>query len=252
MAWVTTRPVSDAGRIWLALSGATAQTGLQPLLQIGPGDDPDYQPGEDFLEPHDITGLDDADAADLLTRGWGGGTLDFDLEEYAAYAAQDGFEYSSWDDDPEWAARFAPYGETFPGLAPATSGQVPAAEITRAVDLMGPAHVCLVQASRPADVLPLIGWQPTDLFQTALPVAAILRSWEVRFGARLLRIGPGAELRLLVERPPQTMREATPIAAELLALSGTWVNSENRHALRAISEVAPRLVGYPLWGFWWD
>jgi len=248
-AWVTVRPVPDAGRVWLALSGITARTGLQPLLQVGPEG---WEPGDDFIEPTDITGLDDADAADLLARGWGDGTLDSDPEEYALYGAQYGFEYSSWDDDPEWVARFAPYGEVFPGLAPATSGQVPEAEIGRAVDLMGPAHVCLVQASRPADVLPLIGWHPTDLFQTALPVAAILRSWEGRFGARLLRIGPGAELRLLVERPPRTMQEATPVAAELLALSGTWVNPENGHSLRSISEIAPCLVDNPLSGFWWD
>jgi Domain of unknown function (DUF4253) len=130
--------------------------------------------------------------------------LDWDVEDDGHYDYEDG----SWEDDPEWAAQFAPYGEEFPGLAPATSGQVPAAEITRAVDLMGPAHVCLVQASRPADVLPLIGWQPTDAFRTALPVAAILRSWEVRFGSRLLRIGPSAELRLLVERPPRTLEAA--------------------------------------------
>jgi Domain of unknown function (DUF4253) len=226
----------------------TPQTGLQPLLQVGPDSNHGYEPGDDFVEPHDIDGLDDMDVAGLLARGWGGGTLDWDVEDDGHYDYEDG----SWEDDPEWAAQFAPYGEEFPGLAPATSGQVPAAEITRAVDLMGPAHVCLVQASRPADVLPLIGWQPTDAFRTALPVAAILRSWEVRFGARLLRIGPSAELRLLVERPPRTLEAATAIAAELLALSGTWMDPENEHALTYISWIAPRLVDNPLWGFWWD
>lgn len=252
VAWVTLEPVPDAGRIWLALSGATAQTGLQPLLWVGRANDPDYRPGDDFLEPHDVTGLDDMDAAALLARGWGGRTLDGDLEEAAAWAAQYGIEHLSWDDDPDTARLYAPYGETFPGLAPATSGHLPAAEITRAVDLMGPAHLCLVQARRPADVLPLIGWQPTDAFETALPVAAVLRSWEDRFGARLLRIGPSAELRLLVERPPRTTEQATAIAAEHLALSGTWIDPDNGHALTSISDIAPRLVNNPLWGFWWD
>lgn len=45
-------------------------------------------------------------------------------------------------------------------------------------------------------VLPLIGWTASDQFADALPVAAVLRSWEDRFGARLLEVG-FAEIRLL-------------------------------------------------------
>lgn len=41
------------------------------------------------------------------------------------------------------------------------------------------------EASRPADAVPLIGWDRTGL--DALIIAAVLRSWEERFDARLLR-----------------------------------------------------------------
>jgi len=41
----------------------------------------------------------------------------------------------------------------------------------------------------------------------------MLRSWEDRFGARLIDVG-FADLRLLVERPPRTLEAAQRLAAE--------------------------------------
>jgi hypothetical protein len=39
-------------------------------------------------------------------------------------------------------------------------------------------------------VLPLIGWDgAANHWEDALVIAAVLRSWEDRFGARLLRVG---------------------------------------------------------------
>jgi hypothetical protein len=43
-------------------------------------------------------------------------------------------------------------------------------------------------------------------------IGSVLRSWEDRFSARLLNVGPGAEIRLLVERPPRTRGTAEKIA----------------------------------------
>ena len=45
----------------------------------------------------------------------------------------------------------------------------------------------------------------------------MLRSWEDRFGARLIDVGY-ADLRLLVERPPRTLQAAQHIAAEQVVL----------------------------------
>ena len=41
----------------------------------------------------------------------------------------------------------------------------------------------------------------------------MLRSWEDRFGARLLQVGFD-EIRLLAERPPRTLQAALHVAAE--------------------------------------
>jgi hypothetical protein len=77
-----------------------------------------------------------------------------------------------------------------------------------------PARIGLVPAARPADVLALIGWEgASNWYRTALPIAAVLRSWEDRFGARLLEVG-FAEISLLVSRPPHDVDAARRIAAE--------------------------------------
>jgi hypothetical protein len=73
-------------------------------------------------------------------------------------------------------------------------------------------RIGLAPASRPSDVLPLLGWTPSDQ-SDALPIAAVARSWEDRFGARLLRVGFAA-FSLLVDRPPRTIGHAQRIAAE--------------------------------------
>ncbi len=108
-------------------------------------------------------------------------------------------------DDPRAAEEFRPYSGEFPGLAPATAGPpLTKAETERALDSLPPAHVCLVAAGRPADVLAVTGWQVSDAWDSPLLVAAVLRSWEDRFGARLLQLGPGAEIRLLAGLPART------------------------------------------------
>ena len=62
-------------------------------------------------------------------------------------------------------------------------------------------------AARPADILPCIGWAGACNHRTASELAVVLRSWEDRFGARLLEVGFD-DIRLLVSRPPQTRRPA--------------------------------------------
>ncbi|MGD0606908.1 MAG: DUF4253 domain-containing protein [Streptosporangiaceae bacterium] len=58
----------------------------------------------------------------------------------------------------------------------------------------------------PADVLPVVGWGDlVDRGEALLPPTAILRSWEDRFGARLIAVGD-ADLGLFVKRPPRTLR----------------------------------------------
>jgi hypothetical protein len=222
VAWVTDEPVPDAGRIWWELSAVAAETGLQPVLHVTPDWIPGYEPGEDFCEPQEIAGVDRMNAADILAELWDGKA-------------------------PAWQGH-----GPFPGLAPATDGHLGRAEVLDVLAALRPAHLSLVAAGRPADVLPLAGWCVTDAWDSALPIAAVLRSWEDRFGARLLQIGPSAEMRLLVGRPPRTMAAAQAIAAEHWAFCGAWIDQFHDVELTMLADMVPRVLNSAVWAFWWD
>src|SRR5262249_29377908 len=121
-------------------------------------------------------------------------------------------------------------------------------ETDRALRLLHPARIGLAAASRPADVLPLIGWSGNTNWGTGtLPVAAVLRSWEDRFGARLLRIG-FAQISVLAARPPRDLESVQLLAAEHLVFS----NEFGGLGLREISAITSYLMASPVWTFWWD
>lgn len=230
VAWVTEEPVPDAGGAWLALSAMAADTGLRPVLEVPSV--PGGSPGEAFYNPVDVADISRLSAAAILARLW---------EDKTADGGDDLF-----------TAQYQPFSGQFPGLA-ARSGEQPDRDgALRALDSVPPARICLAAASRPADLLAVIGWNMTDAWDSALPVCAVLRSWEDRFGARLLQIGPGAEIRLLVDRPPRTTAAAQRIAAEQWAFCSAWIDQDSEDELTAISEIAPRLLNAPIWGFWWD
>lgn len=106
----------------------------------------------------------------------------------------------------------------------------------------------LAAASRPADVLPLIGWDgAANHWEDALVIAAVLRSWEERFGARLLRVG-FAEIQLLAERPPRTVQAAQQLAAEQFA----FCDESAGKGLHDVPSITAHLLSSPTWTFWWD
>lgn len=75
----------------------------------------------------------------------------------------------------------------------------------------------------------------------------MLRSWEDRFGARLLRIG-FAQISLLATRPPRDLASAQLLAAEHSVFSNECAGL----GLRSISEITRYLRASPVWTFWWD
>jgi Domain of unknown function (DUF4253) len=230
VAWVTHDPVPDAGRAWLALSGMAAETGLRPVLDVPSV--PGGSPGESFYNPVDVADIGRLSAAAILAGLW---------EEKAGD-----------DGDALFSAQYQPFSVQFPGLAARSEEQLTRDDTLRALDSVPSAHMCLAAASRPADLLAVIGWNISDAWDSALPVCAVLRTWEDRFGAQLLQIGPSAEIRLLVERPPRTIEAAQAVAAEQWAFCGTWIDQYSEAELTAISEITPRLVDAPIWEFWWD
>ena len=95
------------------------------------------------------------------------------------------------------------------------------------------------------------GARATD--SARLHLSAVLRSWEDRFGARLLQIGPRAKIRLLVSRPPRTKDAALAVAAELWAFGdGTWVTYPSEEQVDGVADIASLVIDQPIWGFWWD
>lgn len=78
----------------------------------------------------------------------------------------------------------------------------------------------------------------------------MLRSWEDRFGARVVGLDGYATLLLSVATPPTTMEQAQHIAAEHFALcpDNVW-QGEHPHTLVGY---ARSLVGQRYWSFWWD
>jgi hypothetical protein len=102
-----------------------------------------------------------------------------------------------------------------------------------------------VPAGRPADALPMLGWN--GALVTAVPKAAVLRSWEDRFGARLLRVGL-AEFSVLTRRPPRTLESAQHLAAEQWA----FCNEFGGTGLHDVPSITASLMNSPIWTFWWD
>jgi len=157
--------VPDAGRVWAALGDAHQQTGLVPFLLAGlDGTARPWESGE-FDFPADTAELDHMDAASVLAALWDGKTEDWEHVESIGATA--------------------PFARQFPGLAPASEQQLDPGQIRGVLSSLPAARIGLVPATRPADVLPLIGWTPSDQSPDALPVAVILRSWEDRFGAQV-------------------------------------------------------------------
>jgi Domain of unknown function (DUF4253) len=241
VAWATTEPVPGAGRVWAALSEAHAHSGLVPLLLSGIGGDPKRPwDTQEFRHPDDLTKLDDLDAAELLREDWQRQTTEYDDydEEDEGYADDD-FARSV-------AEEVAPFSRRqFPGLAQPEEHQLNPGQAERVLRGLGAARVGLVPAERPADALPALGWN--QALVTAVPLAAVLRSWEDRFGARLLRVG-FAEISVLAQRPPRTLESAQHLAAEHWA----FCNEFGGTGLHDVPRIATSLMNSPIWTFWWD
>jgi len=240
VAWATTEPVPDAGRVWEALSEMHAQSGLVPVLLSGIEGDP-RRPWDtqEFRDPDDLAELEQLDATEVLRDDWRSRTT-----EYDDYDEEDE-EYQDDDYARSIAEEVAPFSRRqFPGLAQAEDHQLSDEEFDRVLSGLGPARVGLVPADRPADALPMLGWN--EALVTAVGFAAVLRSWEDRFGARLLRVG-FAEFSVLARRPPRTFESAQRLAAEHWAFCDAFGGT-----VHDIPGITASLTSSPIWTFWWD
>jgi Domain of unknown function (DUF4253) len=138
-----------------------------------------------------------------------------ELWDAQVYEVDDEGEYVTGEDE-EFAeyipGAIAPFSRQFPGLAPALDEGLTGEELHNALGSRQAARIGLVAAARPADVIPLIGWSGAVNWDLSpLSIAAVVRSWEDRFGATLLEVG-FAGIRVLADRRPRTLGAAQRIA----------------------------------------
>lgn len=220
LLWHAQRPAAPGN--WSALGGASARAGLLAVLV-------------------DLGGSQGGPAAWELTPGQMSYPGDHDAEEVLE-------EY--WE---ECAAA----GEEWPGPAGALTltsdpdnraAQVADALTDEPRSWFAAPHLALVPARRSADVPAAVGWTgPVNHENDTARLCAVLRSWEDRFGIRVVGLGFDV-LVLSVAAPPATPAEATAVAAEHFAFCPDNV----LQGPGDLTSYAEQLVGEHVWSFWWD
>ncbi|MET7732328.1 DUF4253 domain-containing protein [Streptomyces sp. NPDC005402] len=242
--WVSDELPDDMEELWADLLRQAAVTGLHPHL-CWPDDS--SRPADPAAA--DAVRLDDVLAADFA-----------EYRERRLPSWSDPSSTEPSDDTPEdvepWPHDPGPPFESWPGLAPAgpDTGAGPGpeevagrtvADLLRTGPYASSLSLVLVPARSSADVPAVIGWTndpPMPL------MGALLRSWEERFGARVVA-AYGAELYVSVARPP-----LDPADAERLALEHVLSTADNivDDPPTPFPEYARELVGRTEWRFWWD
>jgi hypothetical protein len=207
---------------WTALGGSAGRAGLVPVLVDLGGSQGGPQEWE--LMPAEMSYPGDHDAEEVLAEFW---------EEYAAE------------------------GEEWPGLADRLAlAADPDARAAQVADFLADEgrswfrepHLALVPARRSADVPAALGWSgPANHENDTARLCTVLRSWEDRFGIRVVGLGFDV-LAVSVAAPPTTLAEAEPVAAEHFAFCPDNV----LQGPGTLDAYAHQLIGRPTWSFWWD
>jgi hypothetical protein len=248
VCWASQEPLPDASQQWARLQAIQDHTGLRPIL---------FWPN-DAREPCHPSQIDALDAETILLREWH--TMVrwreqglFDPEQHRAMLA----------DIPEDVDVDIPYDAgppfaTWPGLAPpGTAGRDP--EVV-AREVLGrnllprmltftqtDLYLGLVPAAHSADIPALIGWSgPANALWVA-ELSAVLRSWEQRFGARVVALLD--ELYVSVAAPPLRWGHAEHLTLEHLLVCSDNLQNMVCPTFRGYVD---RILGADLWSFWWD
>jgi hypothetical protein len=236
---------------WESLLPARA-AGLHPvLIDLARFGLPEWD-----LAPARMSYPGDHDAEEVLADYWTGAAWQDDAEDDLEGDAEGDPE----EDEPTQAPADADEAaeeddDAWPGLAPAG---VPEADVDeRAAEtaeglvatLFDDAHIALVRARRSADIPAAIGWSgPLNHENDVAKLSAVLRSWEDRFGIRVVALGFDT-LTVSVAAPPRTPEEALAVAAEHYAFCPDNVDQ----GCGSLEEyAAEEVLGSPQWSFWWD
>lgn len=247
--WLTDEPIARAGTLLTALRREEKGSGLVAFLAEDAGFDEarPWTAGE--FVPADPREIATVDLGRTLREGWKDALPKDDDGEGREQAA----------------GMLARFGLEFPGLAPPADVPAPLERPSgirrlfstrRVASVDRWAHVesetglriGLVAADRPADVITILGWQGSvNYHQETAPLSAILRSWEERFGAEVVKIGFDT-LTLVVERPPLNRDHALAVAAEHYAFCPDNV----MQAMETLDAYGDLILRNPIWTFWWD
>ncbi|MFE7515705.1 DUF4253 domain-containing protein [Streptomyces sp. NPDC057540] len=206
---------------WGALRPAARTAGLLPVLLGG-----DWGLDRWELEPERMSDPADHDAEEVLAGFWGYGTAGGEWPGLAP--AQ------PWDTDPDRAAETVAEMLTEPGF------------------WLADARPALVPARRSADIPAVIGWSgPLNHENDVARLCAVLRSWEDRFGARVVAL-TFDQLVVSVAAPPRTPEEAEAVAAEHFAFCPDNITQGSRDTATLGGYARKAVLDTPVWTFWWD
>lgn len=219
LAWVSNAAVVDIQSLWLRLAGRFDRTGLWPLASRGLSGDlrrpwSDAEDLRHLVEPADV---DAFDAKSFLVK-----------EVSSANAAAV--------DVPVVPITLEQHTQPPQRALPLTADHLEQGSL-----------LILVPTTRPADALNALGWTHGvnyDLSEAAL--AAVLRSWEDRFGAVLTSVDFDA-IDVEVTRPP---------GADLSVAVGYehygFCPDNIDQGAGTLSAYARQISGARTWKFWWD
>ncbi|MCW2945198.1 MAG: hypothetical protein JWR24_1915 [Actinoallomurus sp.] len=215
--WISDAPVP--AELWTRLRAEHRTSGLWPVL-LEDSAQP-WSAGQ--IAPEPVAEIGDYEAAAFMAEVW-----------------------SDWEIPP---VDLTPFGRYCPGPAPPGDPmEDPSAAADRCAELLTGRPLGLVPVERGADALAAIGWQGARHHNPwTAPLAAVVRSWEERFGARVVGIGFNT-LDLSVAAPPATLRHALHVAAE----HSTFCPETIIQGPGTLAGYAEQIRGSHSWSFWWE
>ncbi|PJE94537.1 hypothetical protein CUT44_30490 [Streptomyces carminius] len=230
-SWRRMLPVRDATGLWPVLLGVHSRGARVEDDLLPPSGTRDGEAGADGTAGDTGT---DSDAGSALACWWA---------EHTAREPADG-------------TALRPYGRRWPGLAPSPARRgdpdTAAASLARSLVAHGTLRdprIALAPARRSAGIPDAIGWTGTLAHGAdTAPYGAVLRSWEERFGTRVVALETEV-LHLSVASPPRSVDQALPVAAEHYAFCPAVIRQGAGDLVRYAEKW---LVGRGHWSFWWD
>jgi hypothetical protein len=253
--WLSDEPADP--ELWARLRQAHTRSGLWPVF-AKPLNRREHRPwaaGE--VSPQPVTDIRRVSAGDVLAglwaawirgdhhlslEGWPGSDDPLELACGFTLPRDDGFE------------ELEPFGVGWPGLAPTSDGQDDPDQFTdeHVFESEDDSRIMLVPAARSADVLTVVGWHgAVNYVQPISLLSSVLRSWEDRFGARLIEVG-FATLHLAVAAPPVSLEHAERVAAEHFAFCPDNIYAAVMSPNTIRGYAAEHVLGKADWWFWWD